>query len=85
MAEDSEFIFKWNTHLSDIASKMHCMLERETLVDATLISAEGKSMKVHRLMLCASSKLFEVNLNIYIIIIEELIERFIVIFLAGYF
>ncbi len=61
MAEDSEFIFKWNNHLSDIASKLQYMLERETLVDTTLISAEGKSMKVHRFMLCVSSKLFEVN------------------------
>jgi len=65
MAEDSKFIFKWNSHLPDITSKLHYMLARETLVDATLISAEGKSMKVHRLMLCAASKMFEVNLNIY--------------------
>lgn len=55
MAEDSEYIFKWNHNLCDIASKMHYLL------DATLISAEGESIKVHRLMLCVSRKLFEVS------------------------
>ncbi len=62
MAEivDSVFSFKWETHLSFLASKYQQLLDRGKHLAVTLV-VEGEAIKGHRLVLCASSRYFEVS------------------------
>jgi len=54
-----EYCLRWNNHHSTLVSVMDALLQKGTLVDVTL-AAEGKSIQVHRLVLCACSHYFQV-------------------------
>ena len=56
-----EYCLRWNNHHSTLVSVMDALLQKGTLVDVTL-AAEGKSIQVHRLVLCACSNYFQVSL-----------------------
>jgi len=56
--EVQEFCLRWNNHHNVLVSVLDSLLARETLVDVVL-AAEGRSIKVHRLVLCACSQYFE--------------------------
>ncbi|XP_023242728.1 protein bric-a-brac 1-like isoform X2 [Centruroides sculpturatus] len=51
------FQFTWNNHEKDLVSSFKQLLTTEGLMDVTL-SCEGKQMKAHKLILSASSPLF---------------------------
>jgi len=53
-----EYCLRWNNHHSTLVSVMDALLQKGTLVDVTL-AAEGKSIQVHRLVLCACSNYFQ--------------------------
>ena len=76
MAEivDSVFSFKWETRLSFLTSKYQQLLDRGKHLDISLI-VEGEAIKVHRLVLCASSQYIEVRheRNIFALIFMVLI------------
>ena len=76
MAEivDSVISFKWETHLSFLASKYQQLLNRGKHLHITLV-VEGEAIKVHRLVLCASSQYIEVRheRNIFALIFMVLI------------
>ena len=55
-----EYCLRWNNHHSTLVSVMDALLQKGTLVDVTL-AAEGKSIQVHRLVLCACSNYFQVS------------------------
>jgi len=61
-SEDQEFCLRWNNHQSTLISVFDSLFQREMLVDVVL-AAEGRSIKVHRLVLCACSQYFEDLLN----------------------
>ena len=48
--------FKWANQRNVYAAKFHYLFEQERWVDVTLLSADGKSLKAHRLILSASSQ-----------------------------
>ncbi|XP_065558854.1 longitudinals lacking protein, isoforms A/B/D/L-like isoform X7 [Artemia franciscana] len=52
-----EFCLKWNNHHMTLVSVLDRLLSSETLVDVTLV-AEGKSIRVHRVVLAACSTYF---------------------------
>ena len=56
-----QFCLKWKNHQSALISLLDALLERESFVDVTL-AAEGKFIRVHRVVLCACSQYFEVYL-----------------------
>ena len=58
-----EYCLRWNNHHSTLVSVMDALLQKGTLVDVTL-AAEGKSIQVHRLVLCACSHYFQVIINL---------------------
>ena len=60
--EVQEFCLRWNNHHNVLVSVLDSLLARETLVDVVL-AAEGRSIKVHRLVLCACSQYFEVSIR----------------------
>ena len=57
-----EYCLRWNNHHSTLVSVMDALLQKGTLVDVTL-AAEGKSIEVHRLVLCACSNYFQVTIG----------------------
>jgi len=56
MAEQ-QFCLRWNNFQSNIVSSFEALLDREEFVDVTL-TAEGKSLKAHRILLSACSPYF---------------------------
>ncbi|GLG98156.1 Zinc finger protein squeeze [Gryllus bimaculatus] len=61
MAKSVVSIF-WKDHSSELATVYSSLLENNYLVDCTL-SAEGQSIKAHRLVLCACSPYFNYNFH----------------------
>jgi len=59
-----EYCLRWNNHHSTLVSVMDALLQKGTLVDVTL-AAEGKSIEVHRLVLCACSNYFQELLSLH--------------------
>ncbi|XP_025836206.1 zinc finger and BTB domain-containing protein 14-like isoform X2 [Agrilus planipennis] len=55
--EHQNFVLKWHYHGSTLAYNLPRFLDAEILTDATL-SAEGKSIKVHKLILASCSTYF---------------------------
>ena len=69
LISDCAFNIKWHSHHASLVSSLGSLLQKESFVDVTL-SAEGKFLHVHRLVLMACSSYFEVlvmsnNLNIF--------------------
>ncbi|RXG72424.1 Broad-complex core protein isoforms 1/2/3/4/5 [Armadillidium vulgare] len=56
MAEQ-QFCLRWNNFQSNIVTSFEALLDREEFVDVTL-TAEGKSLKAHRVLLSACSPYF---------------------------
>ena len=56
MAEQ-QFCLRWNNFQANIVSSFETLLDREEFVDVTL-TAEGKSLKAHRVLLSACSPYF---------------------------
>ncbi|XP_069991430.1 broad-complex core protein isoforms 1/2/3/4/5 isoform X6 [Penaeus vannamei] len=56
MAEQ-QFCLRWNNFQANIVSSFEALLDREEFVDVTL-TAEGKSLKAHRVLLSACSPYF---------------------------
>ncbi|CAL4063271.1 unnamed protein product, partial [Meganyctiphanes norvegica] len=54
---EQHFCLRWNNFQSNIASSFEALLDREELVDVTL-TAEGESLKAHRILLSACSHYF---------------------------
>lgn len=52
----------WPEHNGVVISMLDLFLKSEQFVDVTL-AAEGRHLKVHRLVLCACSEYFEVNID----------------------
>lgn len=63
---DPDFHLKNNNHLSALAEEINFLYEDERLLDVTLSTAGGKSLKAHRLVLHAFSEYFEVCLHFQI-------------------
>ena len=57
--EATEFFLKWNSHHNVLVSVLDTLLTNQKLVDITL-SAEGKFIHAHRVVLFACSSYFEV-------------------------
>lgn len=57
--DSEELCLKWNNHYSILVSVLDTLLEQELMVDVTL-AAEGRLLRVHRLVLCACSQYFQV-------------------------
>jgi len=53
-----EYCLRWNNHHNTLVSVMDSLLKREALVDVVL-AAEGRFLKVHRLVLFACSQYFQ--------------------------
>lgn len=62
MDDDQQFCLRWNNHQSTLISVFDTLLENGTLVDCTL-AAEGKFLKAHKVVLCACSPYFAVNIT----------------------
>ena len=58
--DSEELCLKWNNHYSILVSVLDSLLEQELMVDVTL-AAEGRLLRVHRLVLCACSQYFQVD------------------------
>lgn len=56
MAEQ-QFCLRWNNFQSNIVTSFEALLDKEEFVDVTL-TAEGKSLKAHRVLLSACSPYF---------------------------
>jgi len=56
--QEQEFCLRWNNHSSTLISVLDSLLQEEALVDV-ILAAEGKFIKVHRLVLCACSQYFQ--------------------------
>lgn len=54
------FNLKWSKYGSEMLSRISALLYNPNLVDCTLC-AEGKFLKVHRILLAACSPYFEVS------------------------
>jgi len=56
----TEICLKWDNHHNNLVSCLYSQLENKIVADV-MITAEGKCINVHRLVLCASSPYFEVS------------------------
>ena len=59
LAGVQEFCLRWKNHHNALVTYLNNLLQRESFVDV-ILAAEGQFIKVHRLVLCASSQYFEV-------------------------
>lgn len=71
MDDDQQFCLRWNNHQSTLISVFDTLLENGTLVDCTL-AAEGKFLKAHKVVLCACSPYFAVNINLFLTYVPSL-------------
>lgn len=53
---------QWHQHHNTLVSLLDALWERQELVDVTL-AADGQHINVHRIVLCACSKFFQVQLT----------------------
>ena len=52
---------QWHQHHDTLVSLLKLLWEKQELVDVTLVAAGGRTINVHRIVLCACSKYFQVN------------------------
>lgn len=62
MNSEDEYCLKWNNHHNILCSVLDALMIKESLVDV-ILAAEGQQIKGHRLVLCACSQYFEVNMT----------------------
>lgn len=60
MEESDHFVVKWENHPTTLISKMRHLLDEGKFIDVEM-NVEGELIKAHRLVLCASSQVFEVR------------------------
>jgi len=60
MAEVFNFSLERDDYLNCLVSKLISMFEEGRFVDFALAAADGRSLKVHRVILCTFSQYFEV-------------------------
>ena len=68
MSESDAFVVQWKNHSTTLVSKMCHFLDEGKFVDVEM-TVEGELIKAHRLVLCASSQVFEVRQYLIIIIL----------------
>ena len=56
-------LLQWSHHSKEMADRLGDLLARESLLDITL-TAEGKYIKAHKVVLAAASKYFEVRTDL---------------------
>ena len=56
------FSFKWDDYQNQLSGDVRQLLEEDCMVDVTL-SVDGERIHAHRIVLCACSTLFKVNIN----------------------
>jgi len=61
MAEVFNFSLGRDDHLNCLVSRLHSMFEEGIFVDFALAAADGRYLKVHRVLLCTFSRFFEVT------------------------
>ena len=69
MSESDHFRLKWENHSTVLIEKMRHLLNDGKFVDVEM-TVEGELIKAHRLVLCASSQVFEVRQYLIIIIFD---------------
>ena len=61
MLEENNFSLDRDAHIDILVSKLHSMFEEGAFVDFTLAAADGRFLKVHRVILSIFSQYFEVG------------------------
>lgn len=56
-----EYCLRWNNHQPNMATYFSSLYSSESLVDVTLVSAEGNKVLCHKLVLSACSPYFQVS------------------------
>lgn len=59
--EELNYHFKWENHPNDAFPKFYSLFQQRRFLDVTLVAAEGRTLKTHRLILSCSSQYFEVK------------------------
>ncbi|TRY80934.1 hypothetical protein TCAL_10490 [Tigriopus californicus] len=59
MDSTQQFCLRWNNHQKNIASVFERLRESDLFTDVTLVTADQKSLKCHKLVLCAGSGFLE--------------------------
>jgi hypothetical protein len=55
-----EYCLRWNNHQPNMVTFFGNLYSTESMVDVTLVSAEGKKLQAHKLVLSACSPYFQV-------------------------
>lgn len=58
--EEEQYCLKWNNHQTTLLSVLSGLMDSEKLADC-ILSAEGKSIKAHQVVISACSPYLEVN------------------------
>jgi len=61
MVDESNFSLERDVYINILVSKLHSMFEEGAFVDFTLAAADGRFLKVHRVILSIFSQYFEVG------------------------
>jgi len=56
-----EYCLRWNNHQPNLVSFFTNLLSKESFVDVTLVSSEGRKIQAHKLVLSACSPYFQVS------------------------
>lgn len=56
-----EYCLRWNNHQPNLVTFFGNLLNRESFVDVTLVSSEGRKLQAHKLVLSACSPYFQVS------------------------
>ena len=64
VSEVEGYCLRWNNHHRTLIDVLQSLYQEQSFVDVTL-AAEGKSVQVHRLVLCSVSPYFQVFIVFY--------------------